>query len=164
MMNQQAPQGEGQSRVEIGIDGKPFEAWEPAPQVVQRVERAPSPADWVGDSYYPRGPAETAMLETPRTSMEFNHYAWYSIFLGGLPLIAAIVALSLPGGSGTMAWTAALIMSGIGAYFGIRSHNAAIRGFCTNGRLGLAGLLVSVVASIATIVVVVRMFSSLPTL
>lgn len=162
-MNEQMPQGEEQHRVEIGLDGKPFEVWAPAPQPTQPAERAPSSADWVGGSYYPRGPAETAMRETPRRSIEFNHYAWYSIFLGGLPLIAAIVSLSLPGGGG-IEWTAALIMSAIGAYYGLRSHNAGVRGFCTNGRLGMAGFVLSIVAALATVAAIVRLFSTIPTM
>jgi hypothetical protein len=161
-MSEQGPQGQGQRRVEIGLDGKPFEVWEPAPQPTRPAERAPSSADWVGGSYYPRGPAETAMLETPRQSMEFNHYAWYSLFLGGLPLIAAIVSLSLPGGG--IEWTAALIMSAIGAYYGLRSHNAGVRGFCTNGRLGLAGFVLSLVGALATVAAIMRLFSALPTM
>jgi len=162
-MSEHAPQGEGQRRIEVGLDGKPFEVWEPAPQPPRHVEPAPSSADWVGGSYYPRGPAETAMRETSRTSMEFNHYAWYSLFLGGLPLIAAVVSLMLPRGGG-ITWTAALIMAVIGAYYGLRSHNAGVRGFCTNGRLGLAGFVMSIVAVLATVAAMVRLFSAISTM
>jgi hypothetical protein len=153
-MDEQTPQGEGQPRVEIGLDGKPFEAREPAPQPPQHVERAPSAADWVGESYYPRGPAETAMRETPRRSMEFNHYAWYSIGLAGSATLGAIVLwlISSPGRF-VIVWFA---LAGAGAYNGVRAHNAGIRGFCTNAGLGRVGLAVSLLAVLALVAELVR--------
>lgn len=163
-MTEQTPQGDGQRRVEIGIDGKPFEVWEPAPLPGQGVPQgqggwtaapgAPyTPAAMPG-SYYPRGPAETAMLETPRTSMELNHYAWYSLGLGGFAFIGAVIGWAFNGAG--MPWYVGIGFAGVGAYFGMRSHNAGLRGFCTNGRLGLAGIALSVVAALGIVGFIVR--------
>jgi len=157
-MDEHAPNGEGQSRVEIGIDGKPFEVWEPAPQPTQHVERAPSSADWVGGSYYPRGPAETAMLQTPRMSMEMNHYAWFSIGLA----VAAVIGLAvywITGSGGALPY-ATFAMGAVGSYYGMRAHNAGLRGFCTNGRMGLVGLVLSALAAVGTIVVVLVLLAA----
>lgn len=161
-MNEHTPQGDGQHRVEVGIDGKPFDVWEPGPQFVPPAERAPVATDWVGGSYYPRGPSETAMLETPRNSMEFNHYAWYSLGLGGAPLLIAALAWSTH--SGGLPWIVGLVMAGTGAYYGLRSHNAGVRGFCTNGRLGLAGLVVSILGGLATVSLILRVFVGIATI
>lgn len=157
-MYEQMPQGQGQRRVEIGLDGKPFEVWEPAPQPTQPAERAPSSADWVGGSYYPRGPAETGVLDTPRNSMQHNDFAWFAI---GLAMASAIgVAVSWATGSGGMLWIASLAMASTGVYFGMRAHNAGLRGFCTNGRMGLIGLVASAIAAVATVVLVFSTYAS----
>ncbi len=157
-MNEHAPNREGQSRVEIGLDGKPFEVWEPAPQPTQHLDRAPSSADWVGGSYYPRGPAETAMLETPRQSIEFNHYAWYSIGLA----VAALIGLAVAWVTGTdglrMLPMVSFVMAIAGGFYGMRAHNASVRGFCTNGGLGRAGIAISVLSAVALAVDVVKGF------
>lgn len=153
-MAEQTPQGDGQRRVEIGIDGKPFEVWEPAPQAQQPFERPLAPTDWAGGSHYSRGPAETAMLETPRTSMELNHFAWYSLGLGGFAFIGAVLGWAFNGAG--MPWYVGIGLAGVGAYFGMRSHNAGLRGFCTNGRLGLAGIVLSVVAALGIVGFMIR--------
>ena len=155
-MNEHVPQGEGQRRTEIGLDGKPFEVWEPAPQPIRATTPPPSPTDWVGDSYYPRGAAETAMLQTPRRSMELNHYAWYSLGLGGFAFIGAVLGWAFRGAG--MPIIVGLGFAAAGAYFGVRSHNAGLRGFCTNGRLGFAGIVVSIVAALGIVGYVVRAY------
>jgi hypothetical protein len=156
-MNEPMPGSQGQSRVEIGLDGKPFEVWEPAPQPPQPAERAPSSADCVGGSYYPRGPAETAMLETPRRSMEFNHYAWYSIGFAGFATMGAMVLWLIESpGRLTIIWFA---LAGAGAFYGMRAHNAGVRGFCTNAGVGRAGLAISLLASLALVIDLVRAFA-----
>jgi hypothetical protein len=94
------------------------------------------------------------MLETPRRTMEFNHYAWYSLGLGGVAFLGAVLGWIF-NGAGMPAFIG-LGFAGVGAYFGLRSHNAGLRGFCTNGRLGLAGLIVAVVAAAGIVGLVVR--------
>ncbi|NYI42785.1 hypothetical protein [Demequina lutea] len=155
-MNQQMPQGEGQRRVEVGLDGKPFEVWEPDPQPLPATTPPPSATDWVDGSYYPRGTAETAMLQTPRRSMEFNHYAWYSIGLAGFATSGAIVLwlIDRPGRL-PIIWFA---LAGAGAYYGMRAHNAGVRGFCTNAGLGRAGLAISLLVVVALVVDLLRAF------
>lgn len=38
----------------------------------------------------------------------------------------------------------------------MRSHNASVRGFCTNGRLGRAGMVVSILVVALTVASIVR--------
>lgn len=160
-MNEHVPQSDGQRPVEIGLDGKPFEVWQPSPQL-----SLPGPThsadDWVGGSYNPRGPAETAMLEIPRNSMEMNHFAWYSLGLGGFALIGALLGWIFNGAG--MPFYVDLGFAGVGAYFGMRSHNAGIRGFCTNGGLGMAGIVVSIVAALGIVGVLARGFMAVATI
>jgi len=160
-MNEHMPQGEGQRRVEIGLDGTPFEVWESVPQPRQPVSRPPAVMDSVDGPYFPRGTAETAMLETPRRTMEFDHYAWYSIGLGGAAFIGAGLGWAFNGAG--MPALVGLGFAAAGAYFGMRSHNAGLRGFCTNGRLGLAGVIVSGVAAAGIVGFVVRAFAQVAT-
>lgn len=109
---------------------------------------------WVEAQASSRGASETAMLETPRRTMEFNHYAWYSLGLGGVAFIGAMLGWIFNGAG--MPWFIGLGFAGVGAYFGLRSHNAGLRGFCTNGRLGLAGFVLSAVAALGTVGVLIR--------
>ena len=168
-MNEHTAHGQGQKRTEIGIDGKPFEVWETTPHADHdgtaiepgawnRPRVADAPTDWVGGSYYPRGPAETAMLETPRTSMEFNNYAWFSIGLA----VAAVIGLAVywVTGSGGALPYATFAMGAAGSYYGLRAHNAGLRGFCTNGGMGLVGMVLSALTALGTIVLVFVMLAA----
>jgi hypothetical protein len=92
------------------------------------------------------------VLQAPRTSIELNHYAWYSIGLA----VAAVIGLavySVTGSGGALPY-ATFAMGSAGSYYGMRAHNAGLRGFCTNGRLGLVGMVLSALAAVGTIVVV----------
>ncbi len=98
------------------------------------------------------------MLQTPRRSMELNHYAWYSIGLAGCAAIGAIVLwlISSPGRL-VIVW---FILAGAGVYYGVRAHNAGIRGFCTNAVLGRLGLAISLLAILALVADLVRAVES----
>ncbi len=150
-MTEQQGNTAGGARFELGLDGKPYEVWEPAPSPAPpaRHEQA-----WVSGSFHPRGAAESEMLQVPRISMEFNHFAWYSLGLGGFVLLFEVISWAL--NSGGLPWIMAFALAGVGFYFGMRSHNASLRGFCTNGGLGRAGLVVSILAALVTAAMIVR--------
>lgn len=160
-MVEQYSQGNGQSRVEIGLDGKPFEVWEPTPQpgpgmpaagVGQWHPAQPPRVEPIvgGGSYYPRGAAETEFLTTPRRTMEHNDFAWFAI---GLSLFASVgAAVMWFVGGGTNLAIASMVMGAAGAYYGMRAHNAGLRGFCTNPGLGRVGMVLGALTALSMLV------------
>jgi hypothetical protein len=90
--------------------------------------------------------------------MEMNHYAWFSIGLA----VAAVIGLAVywVTGSGGALPYATFAMGAAGSYYGMRAHNAGLRGFCTNGRMGLVGLVLSALAAVGTIVVVLVLLAA----
>jgi hypothetical protein len=90
--------------------------------------------------------------------MQHNDFAWFSI---GLAMASVIgVTVSWATGSGGLLWFASLAMAAAGVYYGMRAHNAGLRGFCTNGRMGLIGLVMSAVAAVATVVLIFSTYAS----
>lgn len=172
-MNEHAPRTDGHMRVEIGIDGKPYEVWDPraaaaAPAAAPAPVASAMPGNagapdalrpavdegWQPAPVYQRGSAEAAVLAAPRRTTEFNHYATYSLGLGIFSLfLAAVLGVTGAGGIGVLA---SLALAAGGAYYGMRAHSAGLRGFCTNGRLGLVGLIISAIAALVGLVVFLR--------
>ncbi len=160
------------ARFEIGLDGKPYEVWSrpgggggtlavpPTAMDESRFDVSHPASHGMTGGYVPpanapsSGLAETSVLMTERRSMEFDHLAWYSLGLGGFAFVAQGISWLFV--SGGMPWIVAFGFAGAGLSFGIRSHNASLRGLCTNGRLGRVGMAISVLAALVTAAMIVR--------
>ncbi|WP_084124976.1 hypothetical protein [Demequina sp. NBRC 110054] len=165
--------------MEIGLDGKPYVPWEGptkppaggsgwddgwdqggAALTSFVVSSAPDSSGAAGHpgtagipdpSSAPGYPGVLPALEPVRSvSNELNHLGWYSVGLGVAAAVVTAVGLFL--GAMLMPLGVAILMAGWGFVYGVRSHNAAVRGYATNPWVGRVGILLAVAGALATVV------------
>lgn len=167
-----------QPQVEIGIDGKPFDPDGNdnlrAPAPTQRPAYPAQPASYPAQPqpqppvyqtppvYNPQqsyqaayGPGsyqgmrthvEQQVYEAPRQSMEKDGLSWAALGTGVLACILQAIHLAFMLSN---AGIGAFISIGASAYFGLRAHNAAVRGFASNRVVAYVGVAFAAVALIA---------------
>ena len=159
-MSEEHTDPETHRNVEIGIDGKPFEAWTPAgsfeKEEAQQVAGTPP---WTPEPAYSGGSIVPDFDPAPQSTMARNTYAWLSIGLGGTAFVSNLMVYF--GRGGGLTWTASFLLATAGLYFGLRSRSVTSRGYSPQQSLGIAGIAISILAAVGTVALIARFLMAL---
>ncbi|PKQ19060.1 MAG: hypothetical protein CVT68_00525 [Actinobacteria bacterium HGW-Actinobacteria-8] len=179
-MNETHNEPETDRNVEIGIDGKPFEAWNPHSGAktastfhsasdgplygadhfeghdVPHIDGAPP---WAPEPVHSVIPAARDLASPPQSTHGGNSFAWLSIGLGSVALVSNLMALF--GRGGGLTWTGSLAFAAAGLYFGLRSGSVNSRGYSPQRSLRVAGVSISILAAVFTVGLIARFLLAL---
>jgi hypothetical protein len=179
-MNEKHNEPETHRNVEIGLDGKPFEAWNPHSgdktassfhpagdgplygadhfegHDVPHSDGAPP---WAPEPIHSGSPAAGEFDSPPQRIQEGNSFAWLSIGLGSIALVSNLMALF--GRGGGLTWTASFAFAAAGLYFGLRSGSVNSRGYSPERSLRVAGVSISILAAVVTVGLIARFLLAL---
>lgn len=172
-MNEDRSRDDGHPRFDVGLDETQHGQWEPGPLMpgTEFVPNLTMPAPTVPNptaAYVPvssppatpdpapplaKVPTDAAVPFIVRHDTEQNGLARNAVVCAILAWMGAGIFLVLPVDPGTFLFT--LVVSVVGFRYGVRSHNAAISGLCTNGRMGRVGGALCVGAFLAVLAALV---------